>query len=186
MYKALTVVMSCVLALTSCIFNTGCSQSKFDSTVKVIQSEIQPAANLAAAIAQLANDPAVAPFANAIAAAGGSDLAAVSNAVDAYFANRSSGNKQAIFSAVQSLVGAVNAQLLAANKVLDPKSQAKALQELAAFSLVISGFEVALAPFFNQTVKAKADFEKVQPFIPRDAQEQMAEAYGYNLGQLGL
>ena len=186
MYKALSVVTTLVMVFNVCMFTTGCSQASFDKNMKVVQSEVPAAVALGQSILTLSGDSAATPFLTAVGNAAATDLPILQAAIDAYFANKSSGTKNAIFAVVTKLAGAVNTQVLAANKVLDPKTEADALQKLAAFSVVVNGFQLVLAPFFNSSASARQQFQEVQPFSPREAQEQMAEAYGYTLGQLGL
>jgi hypothetical protein len=187
-FKALASFAAMALLVTTCTSTTGCSAAKFDSTVSVIEKQIPAAEALAQDVATLASDPSIGTFAIEIGTAASVDLPALTNAISAYKANKTASTKAAIFAVLTSFQSSVNAQLLAANRVVDAGSQKSALAKLAAFALVVNGLELALAPFFNgpAAVSAKAEFQQVQPFIPRDAQEQIAEVYGYKLGDFGL
>lgn len=186
MFKALSVVMSLLMVFSLCVFETGCTSSQLDSTIATINQQLPAAVAEAGAIGVLISNSQVGPEFQKFATAASADAKAAQDAAVAYLANKASGTKQALFSAFSAFAQDVNAQFLAANTVENQKSQQAILTKMAAFVAVVNGFQLILAPFFNKQVQAKSDFRTVQPFIPRAEQEQVAQSYGYTLGQLGL
>lgn len=184
--KGCASVLCCVVVLTSCLFTIGCSSSQFDSALSTVSSELPAAVALAGDVGTLVGSAKLGPEFVKFSAAAAADLPAVKAAIGAYQSNKTAGAKQAIFAAVNVLVAEVNANFLAANTVSNQQSQQAVLQKMAAFSAVVNAFQLALAPFFNSTAKAKGDFRQVQPYIARGEQEQAAAVYGYSLEDLGL
>jgi len=184
--KAYSVVLSLLMVFSLCVFETGCTSSQFDSTLATINNQLPAALALAEDIAALVNAQGMDPNIVKVGAVASTDLPVFQKAVSAYLASKSSGTKAAVFAAITSFSSNFNSAFLAANTVSNQKSQQAILTKFAAFAAVVNGFQLVLAPFFNQTVKAKADFQQVQPYIPRDVQEATAEQYGYTMDQLGM
>lgn len=184
--KSSCAVLSALLVMSLCVFETGCTKAQFDGVVATVNTQLPAVESLAVDIAALTGDQQVASVTASVAGAISADLPGVQAAVSAYLANKTSGTKNAIFATVSALATSINAQVLQANKVLNPQSQQSVLRQIAAVAAVVNGMQLALAPFFNKTVQAKADFLQVQPYIPRSDVDQVAKVYGYSAADIGL
>lgn len=172
------IVACLLLAPLSMVYVAGCSQGQFDKTVTIINEQLPAAVALGQDLAALLNTPALGPEFEKLAGVVSADLPAFQQAVSAYVANKNSGTKNAIFSAVESLVGQVNAGFLQLNTVNNQKTQQAILTKVAAFAATVNGFQLVLAPFFNKSVQALNDYHTVAPFIPREVQQATARRYG--------
>lgn len=186
MKAAYSCVFSVVLVFSLCLVETGCTSDQFNNVLTTIQTQLPAAEALAQDIAVFANDPQIGTIAVAVGNIGATDLPIIQSTIAAVKQNASAGNKAKVFAAVNTAIAALTPQTLAANKVTNSQSQQSLLKKIAALQAVISGFEIALAPFFNKTAQAKADFQQVQPYIPRELEEQMAAGYGVTLDALGI
>ncbi len=187
--KTLSPVMALVLAFSTCLINTGCSDAKFDSTVKTIENEIPAAVALGADLATLTNDAQLKPILATAGSIAGTDLPIIATSINAYFNDKTASTKAAVFAAVTTLTTGINAQVLAANKIVNAASQQAALLKLAAFAAVVNGMQLVLAPFFNSSrligpIGPQIPFSAVDASIPAAQQEKVAKAYGYTLEDL--
>lgn len=187
MKKAYSVVLSLLLVFTACAVETGCTSNQFNTVLNTISTQLPAAEALAQNIATLANDPVLSPFVTTIGNAAAADLPILQAAISTYQASSSTGKKQAIFDLVSALATGINAQVLAANKVANPSTQADALKQIAAIAAVVNGFQLVLAPFFNgkttSAMNARATYESVSAYIPRQEKEKVARSYGYSLAE---
>src|ERR1700690_2971866 len=103
MKKAYSIVLSALMCMALCVFNTGYSSSQTAKTVNIVVAEAGVALQSAAAFAQLANDPTLGAFFQSVYSAAVVDLPLIRDAGGAWTANKSAGNLSALSAAVNSL-----------------------------------------------------------------------------------
>ncbi|MGB8768653.1 MAG: hypothetical protein WCC92_03495 [Candidatus Korobacteraceae bacterium] len=177
MKKAYSVVLSLLMSMGLCVFNTGCSSSQTAKTVNTVLAEAGVALQSAAAFAQLRNDPALGAFFESVYNAAIVDLPLIKDAGAAWTANKSAGNLSALSAAVNTLASEVNAQVLAANKVANTDSEKSALAALLLFSATVNGMAGALSGVSAKLV-LPSGYREVLALTPHSAQQQVAKAYG--------
>ena len=177
MWKAFSPVLSVLMCMSLCVFNTGCSSSQMAKTVNIVVVEAEVALQSAAAFAQLANDPTLGAFFQSVYSAAVVDLPLIKGAGAAWSANKSAGNLSALAAAVNTLASEVNAQVLAANKVANTDSEKKVLAALLLFSATINGMAAALSGVSAKLALPRG-YREVLALTPRSTQEQVAQAYG--------
>ncbi|MGA3053389.1 MAG: hypothetical protein ABSD63_04215 [Candidatus Korobacteraceae bacterium] len=181
MKKAYSVVLSVLMCMALCVFNTGCSSSQTAKTVNIVVAEAEVALQSAAAFANLRNDPTLGAFFESVYNAAVVDLPLIKDAGAAWTANKSAGNLSALSAAVNTLASEVNAQILAANKVANTDSQKSVLAALLLFSATINGMAAALSGVSAKLALPRG-YREVLALTPRPTQEQVAKAYGVGPG----
>lgn len=184
--KTLSVIGVLALSVLLTLTVVGCNSAQFNKVVTIVNQQLPAVVALGEDIAILVSKPSLGPEFVKIGNIISADLPVFQRAVSAYVANKSTSTKQAIFAAVQSFTSDVNAQFLAVNTIENQNSQQAVLTKLAVFTASVNAFELVLAPFFNGQAQAKADFQKVQPYINRDIQQAVAANYGTTLEAWGL
>ncbi len=169
MKKAYSVVLSVLMCMGLCVFNTGCSSAQTAKTVNIVAAEAEVALQSAAAFARLGNDPTLGAFFESVYSAAVVDLPLIKDAAAAWTANKSAGNLSALSAAVNTLAGEVNAQVLAANKVANTDSEKKVLSALLLFSATINGMAAALSGV-SAKLALPAGYHEVLALTPRSTQ----------------
>ena len=177
MQKAYSILLSVLMCMGLCVFNTGCSSSQTAKTVNIVVAEAGVALQSAAAFAQLRNDPTLGAFFDSVYSAAVADLPLIKDAGAAWTANKSAGNLSALSAAVNTLAAEVNAQVLAANKVANSDSEKSVLAALLLFSATVNGMAAALSGV-SAKLLLPSGYREVLALTPRSTQEQVAKAYG--------
>jgi hypothetical protein len=177
MKKAYSLVLSVLMSMGLCAFNTACSPSQTAKTVNMVVAEAGIALQSAAAFAQLLNHPTLGTFFQSVYSAAVVDVPLIKDAGAAWAANKSAGNLAALSAAVNKLAGEVNAQVLAANKVVNTDSEKTALTALLLFSATVNGMAAALSEV-NANLALPSGYNEVLAMTPRSTQEQVAKVYG--------
>jgi hypothetical protein len=177
MWKAFSPVLSVLMCMSLCVFNTGCSSSQIEKTVNIVMAESGVALQAAAAFAELRHDPALTVFFDSVYSAAVTDLPLVKAAGAAWIANKSAGNLAALSAAVNTLASEVNSQVLAANKVVTTDSQKSSLAALQLFAATVNGMSVALVGV-SASMLLPDDYHEVLALTSRSTQEQVAKTYG--------
>jgi hypothetical protein len=184
MKKAYSCVLSILMFMGLCLFNTGCSSSQTAKTVNTIVAEAGVALQSAAAFAQLRNDPKLGAFFESVYSAAMVDLPIIKDAAAAWTANKSGGNLSALAAAVNTLASEVNAQVLAANKVANSESEKSVLSALLLFSATVNGMAAALSGV-SAKLQLPPGYSEVVALTPLSTRLQVAEAYGVAPGFAG-
>lgn len=178
MKKAYSVVMSLVLCVSLVGMEAACSSSQVQNVLNTINTQLPIIQSTVASISSLTNDPKLSAVLQEVETAYAADAPLLSAAITAY--NSGSGKLAGVIAASEVLASSINAQVLAANKVVSPGSEKQALVALAVVAAAVNGFALSLSAF-GKSKTASASYQAVAPFIPQAEKEKVAQSYGYTL-----
>ena len=190
MTKVLNSFLAVVLCVSLVAMETACSVSSVSNTsgvVSLIESQLPGFLTQAASIATIGDSPQLAAIFTQFSSIASTDLPVIQTAVAAYQANKSNGTLVAIAAAVSALSGKLNAQVLAANKLVNTDKERLALAIITGVSLGISAWSLAISKTAGTKAARMAEpsgFREVLALASRSQIEQTARAYGLSADQL--
>jgi hypothetical protein len=172
-----TSALAIVLCGSLVMMETACSSAQVENAVAQVEAQLPNLITLANNIATLSGNPEVAVVFGTVTTAIQADLPIFKAALAAYQADKSAGNFQAVIAALDSIINAVNPQLLAANKIASTPAQKTAVNALAVFSTALAlsdGFLIAVQPAAAQAAHAATHTAKLREVLPLLDREQVA------------
>ena len=181
-HSILSKLLAVTLGLAVLAGQVACSNSQTINVVNTIAAQLPVYLTAASNIATVAGDPALAAVFQQVSSIAQTDYPIIQAAVKAYQTNQTSGNFNALVAAVNTAASQINAQVLQANKIADPKTEAVALASLSAFALVVNGMAIALAGVNKSSTPAATaaliGYDDVKGYLSQKDIEQTAAVYG--------
>ena len=188
MKKTLSSILSVVLCCSLVAMETACSSSAALAAVNEI-AVLVPAVTNAVNGVLIFTDPQTAAIVGDVGAAVQTDLKTLTAAIATYQADQSSGNYTKLGSIIDSMLNAVNAQVLAENHVVNTDSQKIAFAALTALATVLAVIDAKYTfgqPKAAQTAHAAAHtatLRQMEPFLQRDVLAAAANDSGVSYSQ---
>lgn len=177
--SSLVVALAVALSLSLVTTQTACTSAQVENVMLIVEKQLPAAINLAANLSTVADDPQLAAIFNEASGVVQADAPILTALVDAWKANKTSGNLAKVAAAVNATASKINANVLAANRLVSTKAQAITLASLNSLAIYFNGMAGSLASV--NTVKSasmQCPPSLVLPMLPKRELEQEAARYG--------